>query len=149
MKKAVFVDSMGTQVCVDLANFDRLQNRVTDAQQALQDGISKNPAGTASMSIGPRSIGRRCESVKASKAEVLLDKRCKQPGRACGVNHDWRSPKLTNLRVLRGNTETQITGNLCGHHSLLVRMAVVIAALRFGVLHLIQDHSQEVLLPKF
>jgi hypothetical protein len=32
---------------------------------------------------------------------------------------------------------------------LLLRMTVVVAALRFGVLHLIQHHSQEVLIPKF
>ena len=47
LKKAVAVDPKSVQACSDLANFYRLQNRMPEAMQVLQEGTSKNPDATS------------------------------------------------------------------------------------------------------
>ena len=63
LKKALAVDPKSIQASIDLANFYRLQNRLPESQQVLQDGVKNNPDGIL-LYIGghpcsPARVGRR------------------------------------------------------------------------------------------
>ena len=45
MRRAVSVDPKSVQASIDLANFYRVENRLAESQQVLQDGVKNNPDG--------------------------------------------------------------------------------------------------------
>jgi len=75
LKKAIAVDPKSTQASMDLANFYRLHDRLSDSLQVLQDGVKSNPDGIplyidwASMLV---SQGKKDE------AEAILERLQKQ-----------------------------------------------------------------------
>jgi tetratricopeptide (TPR) repeat protein len=71
----VEIDHKSIQAYTDLANFYRLQNRPSEAEQALQDGIAKNPEAT---SLYIEWASMLASEGKKDEAGALLDKLRKQ-----------------------------------------------------------------------
>jgi tetratricopeptide (TPR) repeat protein len=71
LKKALLVDPKSTEAYKDLANFYRLQNRASDAEQVFQHGIAQNPEAIALYVAWAAMLSAQGQD---DKATALLDK---------------------------------------------------------------------------